>query len=47
MSALFLAMAGVEWLAPACLYLGLVLVLGATALYLREARRLSKATPST
>jgi cardiolipin synthase (CMP-forming) len=47
MSALFRAMAGVEWLAPACLYLGLVLVLGATALYLREARRLSKATPST
>jgi CDP-diacylglycerol--glycerol-3-phosphate 3-phosphatidyltransferase len=47
MSALFFAMAGVEWLAPACLYLGLVLVLGATALYLREARRLSKATPST
>jgi phosphatidylglycerophosphate synthase len=47
MSALFFAMAGVEWLAPACLYVGLVLVLGATALYLREAVRLSKATPST
>jgi cardiolipin synthase (CMP-forming) len=47
MSALFFAMAGVEWLAPPCLYLGLVLVLGATALYLREASRLSKATPST
>jgi CDP-diacylglycerol--glycerol-3-phosphate 3-phosphatidyltransferase len=47
MSALFFAMAGVEWLAPACLYVGLVLVLGATALYLREAMRLSKATPST
>jgi cardiolipin synthase (CMP-forming) len=47
MSALFFAMAGVEWLAPACLYVGLVLVLGATALYLREAARLSKAAPST
>jgi cardiolipin synthase len=47
MSALFFAMAGVEWLAPACLYVGLVLVLGATALYLREAVRLSRATPST
>ena len=45
--ALFFAMAGVEWLAPACLYVGLVLVLGATALYLREAARLSKAAPST
>jgi cardiolipin synthase (CMP-forming) len=47
MSGLFFAMAGVEWLAPACLYVGLVLVLGATALYLREAVRLSRATPST
>jgi CDP-diacylglycerol--glycerol-3-phosphate 3-phosphatidyltransferase len=47
MSALFFAMAGVEWLAPACLYLGLVLVLGATALYLREAIRMSRAAPST
>ena len=47
MSALFFAMAGVEWLAPACLYVGLVLVLGATALYLREAVRLSKPAPST
>ena len=47
MSALFFAMAGVEWLAPACLYIGLVLVLGATALYLREAVRLSRAAPST
>ena len=40
MSALFFAMAGVEWLAPACLYVGLVLVLGATALYLREAMQI-------
>ena len=42
MSALFFAMAGVEWLAPACLYIGLVLVIGATVLYLREAIRLSR-----
>ena len=47
MSALFFAMAGVEWLAPACLYVGLVLVLGATVLYLREAMKLSRAAPST
>jgi CDP-diacylglycerol--glycerol-3-phosphate 3-phosphatidyltransferase len=47
MSALFFAMAGVEWLAPACLYIGLVLVLGATVLYLREAIQLSRAAPST
>jgi CDP-diacylglycerol--glycerol-3-phosphate 3-phosphatidyltransferase len=47
MSALFFAMAGVEWLAPACLYVGLVLVIGATALYLREAMRLSRAGPSS
>lgn len=47
MSALFLAMAGVEWLAPAFLYLGLVLVLGATALYLREATQLSREGPSS
>jgi CDP-diacylglycerol--glycerol-3-phosphate 3-phosphatidyltransferase len=42
MSALFFAMAGVGWLAHACLYLGLALVLGATALYLREAVRASR-----
>jgi cardiolipin synthase (CMP-forming) len=47
LSALFFAMAGVEWLAPACLYVGLVLVLGATVLYLREAIRLSRAGPSS
>ncbi len=47
MSALFFAMAGVEWLAPACLYVGLVLVLGATALYLREAIQLSRGGPSS
>jgi cardiolipin synthase (CMP-forming) len=48
MSALFFAMAGVGWLAHACLYLGLVLVLGATVLYLREAIRLNRErTPSS
>ena len=47
MSALFFAMAGVEWLAPACLYIGLVLVIGATVLYLREAVRLNREGPSS
>ena len=42
MTALFLAMAGVGWAADACLYLGLVLVLWATVLYVREAIRLSR-----
>jgi CDP-diacylglycerol--glycerol-3-phosphate 3-phosphatidyltransferase len=42
MTALFLAMAGVGWVAEACLYVGLVLVLGATILYVREARRLTR-----
>jgi CDP-diacylglycerol--glycerol-3-phosphate 3-phosphatidyltransferase len=42
MTALFLAMAGVGWVAEACLYVGLVLVLGATYLYLREAIRLTR-----
>ncbi len=42
MTALFLAMAGVGWVAEACLYLGLVLVLGATVLYVREAIRLTR-----
>ena len=43
MSALFFAMAGVSWLAHACLYVGLVLVIGASYLYLREAIRLNRA----
>jgi CDP-diacylglycerol--glycerol-3-phosphate 3-phosphatidyltransferase len=42
MTALFLAMAGVGWVAEACLYVGLVLVLGASYLYLREAIRLTR-----
>jgi CDP-diacylglycerol--glycerol-3-phosphate 3-phosphatidyltransferase len=36
MSSLFFAMAGLETVADTCLYIGLVLVLGATAQYLRE-----------
>ena len=43
MTALFLAMAGVGWVAEACLYLGLVLVIGASYLYLREAIRANRA----
>jgi CDP-diacylglycerol--glycerol-3-phosphate 3-phosphatidyltransferase len=42
MTALFLAMAGVGWVAEACLYVGLVLVLAASVLYLREAIRLTR-----
>jgi len=43
MTALFLAMAGAGWVADVCLYLGLVLVIGASFLYLQEAIRLSRA----
>jgi CDP-diacylglycerol--glycerol-3-phosphate 3-phosphatidyltransferase len=39
MSALFFALAAVGWLAEACLYLGLVLVLGSTGQYIRDARK--------
>jgi cardiolipin synthase len=39
MSAIFFAMAGVDWLAHACLYVGLVLVLASTAQYVREGLR--------
>jgi len=46
MGALFFAMAGVEWLALACLYVGLVLVLGSTAQYVRDGVRMLK-RPST
>jgi len=35
-SALFFALCGVHWLALACLYVGLVLTLGATVLYVRD-----------
>ena len=46
MSALFFAMAGVEWLADACLYVGLVLVLGSAAQYVRDGLRQYRARPS-
>jgi CDP-diacylglycerol--glycerol-3-phosphate 3-phosphatidyltransferase len=39
MSALFFAMAGVDWLARACLYVGLALVLASTAKYVRDGLR--------
>jgi cardiolipin synthase len=34
--ALFFAMCAVQWLALACLYVGLVLTLAASALYVRD-----------
>jgi CDP-diacylglycerol--glycerol-3-phosphate 3-phosphatidyltransferase len=43
MSALFLAMAGVEWLAHASLYLGLVLALASAAQYVRDGLRQHRA----
>ena len=43
MSALFFGMAGLETIAEICLYIGLVLVLGSSAQYLREAVRMSRA----
>jgi hypothetical protein len=46
MFSLFLAMVSVTWVAPALLYLGLALTLGATVLYLRDARR-ALAAPSS
>jgi cardiolipin synthase len=46
MSALFFAMASVEWLAEACLYVGLVLVLLSAAQYLRDGLRQYRARPS-
>jgi cardiolipin synthase (CMP-forming) len=46
MGALFFAMAGVQWLALACLYVGLALVLGSAAQYVRDGVRLMK-RPST
>jgi cardiolipin synthase len=39
LSALFFAMAGVEWLGDACLYLGLVLVVGSALQYAVTGRR--------
>jgi cardiolipin synthase (CMP-forming) len=46
MGALFFAMAGVEWLADACLYIGLALVLGSAAQYVRDGVRQFRARPS-
>ena len=46
MSALFFAMAGVEWLAHASLYLGLVLYLASAAQYVRDGRRQYRARAS-
>jgi CDP-diacylglycerol--glycerol-3-phosphate 3-phosphatidyltransferase len=43
MSALFFAMAGVDWLAHGSLYLGLVLYLASAAQYFRDGRRLYRA----
>jgi cardiolipin synthase len=45
--ALFFAMCGVHWLALACLYAGLVLVLGATVLYVRDGLRAASGQGST
>ena len=36
LSALFFGMAGVEWLADSCLYIGLVVVLGSAAQYVQD-----------
>jgi cardiolipin synthase len=47
LSALFFAMAGAHWLALACLYVGLVLVLGSTLQYVRDGVRQTRARPSS
>ena len=46
MGALFFAMASVEWLALAMLYLGLALVIGSAAQYVRDGRRQYRAKAS-
>jgi len=46
MGALFFAMASVEWLAEACLYVGLVLVLVSAAQYVRDGLRQYRVRPS-
>jgi cardiolipin synthase len=46
-SALFFALCGVHWLALACLYVGLVLVLGSTVQYVRDGLRQARAQGST
>jgi CDP-diacylglycerol--glycerol-3-phosphate 3-phosphatidyltransferase len=47
LSALFFAMCDVDWLALACLYVGLVLVLGSTVQYVRDGVRQMRARPSS
>ena len=47
MGALFFAMAGVGGLAEILLYIGLALVLGSTAQYVRDGVRQLRAGPST
>jgi hypothetical protein len=42
MAALFAGMVGWPTVGEICLYIGLVLVLGSTAQYVREARRMSR-----
>ena len=46
-SALFFALCGVDWLALACLYVGLVLVLGSTVQYVRDGLRMAREQGST
>jgi len=46
MGALFFAMASVEWLADACLYVGLALVLVSAGQYVRDGLRQYRARPS-
>jgi CDP-diacylglycerol--glycerol-3-phosphate 3-phosphatidyltransferase len=45
--ALFFAMCGVHWLGLACLYVGLVLAVGASALYVRDGLRAASGQAST
>ncbi len=47
MSALFFAMCGVGWLGEACLYVGLVLVLGSAVEYVRDGLRQYRSQVST
>ncbi|MBE2315130.1 CDP-alcohol phosphatidyltransferase family protein [Solirubrobacter sp. CPCC 204708] len=46
-SALFFALCSVEWLALACLYVGLVLVLGSTVQYVRDGLRMARGQGSS
>jgi cardiolipin synthase len=45
--ALFFAMCGVHWLALACLYVGLVLAVGASVRYVRDGLRAASGQAST